>query len=472
VNHLPPETDDLTAVGNRPTHFQRRGSANTMSRGPFQQRTINRSAPTTWERAESFAGPRAVTMLLAASLLLNGCGKPAATSTGAVPPAKVTKIAQEEELNTVELSPEAEKRLGVTLGTVETGPVGRLRGFGAEIVLPPGATMIVSSPVAGKLEAPSAAAVPKVGMLVQKGQAVFQLIPMLSPERAVLTPAERVRFAEAKNAVATARIDAAGQVTQFDVQVDAAKINLDRAERLFKEQVGTARAVDDAKAQLNMAQKSLDAAQSRQRLLDKLQLDEEAGVQRPLEIESPHDGMLRSVSAAVGEVVTLGAPLFEVLDFDPVWVKVPVYVGEVERIASAEPARISRLGEPVGASTRTALTVSAPPTALALASAVDLYYELPNPKGEFRPGERVVAQLKLAGEETGISIPWSAVIHDINGGTWVYVRAAEHRFARRRVQVRYVLGDRAVLAEGLPQGTSVVAAGAVELFGTEFGFAK
>jgi cobalt-zinc-cadmium efflux system membrane fusion protein len=407
-----------------------------------------------------------------ACVLASGCGKPAATTSAATPPAKVDKIAQEEELNTIELSSSAAERLGIKTDKVEDRPLGRVRRFGAEIALPPGATMIISSPVAGKLQAPSASAVPKVGMKVQKGQPIFQLVPMLSPERAVLTPAERVRFAEAKNAVATARIDSAGQVQQFEVQVEAAKINLNRAERLLKEQVGTVRVVDDAKAQLNLAQKSYEAAQSRQRLLDKLQLDEEAGVQRPLDIESPQDGILRSVSAATGEVVTLGAPLFEVLDFDPVWVKVSVYVGEVEQIALTQPAKISRLGDPATATARTAPTVSAPPTAIALSSSVDLYYELSNPTGAFRPGERVIAQLKLVGDETSLSIPWSAVIHDINGGTWVYVQVAENKFARRRVQVRYVVDDLAVLAQGPPKGTPVVTAGAMELFGTEFGFAK
>ena len=38
---------------------------------------------------------------------------------GAVPAAKVSAIAHEDELNTVELSPDAEKRLGVTTTLLE-----------------------------------------------------------------------------------------------------------------------------------------------------------------------------------------------------------------------------------------------------------------------------------------------------------------------------------------------------------------
>ena len=63
-------------------------------------------------------------------------------------------------------------------------------------------------------------------------------------------------------------------------------------------------------------------------------------------------------------------------------------------------------------------------------------------------------------------------MHDIHGGTWLYEQTAERTYVRRRVQVQYVSGTSAVLKEGPKKGTKVVTAGAVELFGTEFGFAK
>jgi len=170
--------------------------------------------------------------LLCLSLAV-GCGKAVPPSTAASP-AKVQSIAHEEDVNTIELTPEAEIRLGVVTAPVEMRPLARVRRFGAEITVPPGATMIVSAPVAGTLHAPPKGEAPKAGALVNRGQKLFELLPLLSPERAVLTPAEQVRFAEAKNAVATARIDASGLVQQGEVQVEAAQIALDRAERLLR----------------------------------------------------------------------------------------------------------------------------------------------------------------------------------------------------------------------------------------------
>ncbi len=65
-------------------------------------------------------------------------------------------------------------------------------------------------------------------------------------------------------------------------------------------------------------------------------------------------------------------------------------------------------------------------------------------------------------------MPFGAVLHDIQGGQWVYVQTGEHTYARRRVQVARLAGVDAVLASGPPVGSKVVTDGAAELFGTEF----
>ena len=60
----------------------------------------------------------------------------------------------------------------------------------------------------------------------------------------------------------------------------------------------------------------------------------------------------------------------------------------------------------------------------------------------------------------------------------MYERTGDRAYARRRVVVRYVVGDdpaarTAVLESGPPAGTTVVTAGAAELFGTDdAGFSK
>jgi membrane fusion protein, heavy metal efflux system len=419
--------------------------------------------------------PAAILNLLLALLAIApaGCAPTAKQAEAPAPPAKVDKIQQEAELNKVVLTAEAERRLGIELVPVAVQPVSRVRTYGGEIALPPGASLIISAPVSGRVSPARSGRIPAVGMLVAANEPIFVLTPLLSPERDVLTPAERINMAQAKNMIVTTRIDAAGKVAQAREHAAAAKIALDRPERLFRDSAGTAKAVDDAKAQSNLALKALEAAEATQDAVERISLEgPEAGQQTPLVIESPQAGMIRTQLVAAGEVVAAGAPLFEVLKYDPVWVRVPVYAGETSQLALDQPSEVVPLHADQKARGYPARPIAAPPTATLLAATVDLYYELANGEGRLRPGERTTVRVKMQGASEQRVVPWSAVMLDINGGTWVYANTAEHTYVRHRVQVRYVVDDLAVLETGPAVGTKIVTAGAVELFGTEMGFAK
>lgn len=65
-------------------------------------------------------------------------------------------------------------------------------------------------------------------------------------------------------------------------------------------------------------------------------------------------------------------------------------------------------------------------------------------------------------------VPYSALLYDERGRTWVYASRAELTFVRAPVVVDAIRGEVAVLAEGPPVGTRVATVGAAELFGTEF----
>lgn len=375
------------------------------------------------------------------------------------PPATVLK---EDDLLTITLTPEAEKRLQVELGKVqkklELAPVeqkrmARARTFGGDVVALPGHTILVAAPLNGTLKAPTTG-VPRAGSKVKKGDPVFQLLPLLSPD--------------AKATLAVARAEVEGLVNGARVQLTATKINLDRAKDLFNREAGSRQAVDTAQAQYDVAQKALDAAQARFMLLTQAVGDADKGTATPLTLEAPTDGLLRTVSALPEQNVPGGAALFEVVNLDPVWVRVPVFVGEVASLAT-DTAEIGPLAARSGADVRPARSVSAPPSANALAGTVDLYFMLDNPDAKLFPGQRVGVTLALKESAEDLTVPWSAVVMDINGGTWVYEKLDEHKFARRRVQVRHVKDGVAVLKTGPAAGTAVVTVGAQELFGTEVG---
>lgn len=388
-------------------------------------------------------------------LVTTGCHRAAPAAVKAPAAAKVAGPVKEDQLNSVELTAEAEKRLGIETAKVKVLKLPRYRTYGGEVTLPVGATVIVSAPVAGKLHGPEKGAVPRVGAAVVEKQPILTLAPLLSP-------AERITLA-------TQRADAEGQIQQAQTQLEANDIALKRAERLVKESVGSARMVDEAKAQLQLSQKALEAATQRKKILDETLQSGESGADQPsFVIEAPQKGILRTMHVMPEEVVTAGAVLFEVMNTDTLWTRVPVYVGETSDIAIDQPAQVGDLAARPGQTQEKAQPIAAPPTATALSSTVDLYYELSNTSGALRPGQRVSVQLPLVGTGDELVVPWSAVVQDIHGGDWVYVKIAEHKFSRRRVEVKRVVDSWAVLEKGPADGTTIATTGVAEIFGTEF----
>jgi len=65
-------------------------------------------------------------------------------------------------------------------------------------------------------------------------------------------------------------------------------------------------------------------------------------------------------------------------------------------------------------------------------------------------------------------VPYSAVLYDEHGNTWVYTSPEPLTFIREPVSVAYISGDSAILSDGPPIGTGVVTVGVAELLGTEY----
>ncbi len=65
-------------------------------------------------------------------------------------------------------------------------------------------------------------------------------------------------------------------------------------------------------------------------------------------------------------------------------------------------------------------------------------------------------------------VPYSAVLYDAHGKTWVYTCPKPRTFVRHQISVDYIEGDLAVLSDGPSTGTGVVTVGVAEVYGTEF----
>jgi hypothetical protein len=112
--------------------------------------------------------------------------------------------------------------------------------------------------------------------------------------------------------------------------------------------------------------------------------------------------------------------------------------------------------------------VAPPLTPAADAAAGRLSYRLDGSVGAVRPGQVVRVELALRDGGQRKTVPYSAVIYWIDGGTWVYTQIGRLTYSRSRVEIAEVDGTVAVLKRGPPTGTRVVSVGAQELLGSEF----
>ena len=227
-------------------------------------------------------------------------------------------------------------------------------------------------------------------------------------------------------AASQARAD--GEVARARAEVAQAQKAAARAAALAQEQAGSGRADEEAQTALAVAEANLRVAQTQR-------------------------AQLGNTPTALGENAEL-------------WVRAAAFASDLTQVDRRAVATVHNLGATgAGISAR---PVTAPPSANT-AGTVDLYYALSDQKHALRVGQRVAVDLPTRDQSTGLVVPTTAILNDIHGGEWVYVRTGEHAFERRRIEVAANTAGQALLRRGLAVGDSVVTAGSAELFGTEFG---
>lgn len=402
----------------------------------------------------------ALVLVLACLTSMIGCNRSATTEAKkTLAASKVEKIPGEADLTTVHITEEAEKSLRIATVKIERKPVSRVRTYGGEVMVPAGRAVTVSAPLSGTVLTPSKGKPPLPGATVKKGQEVFRLLPFLSPE--------------ARATLATTRVEAQGQVDQAEKTLAQAKIQLDRAERLRRDQLAGSAAFVDAQAQFNIAESALKAATNRRNALDMTIRGLEGGTLDPVPILAEADGSIKAIHVMQGQAVNSGSLLFDIEALDQVWVRVPVYVGDRRSLDLGAEARVGDLVADNDEPTKPARSIKdAPPSGDPLAATVHLYYEVSNEDHGFWPGQRVGVTIPLRGASSGLVVPRAAVVYDYHGGAWAYERLAPRTYARRRLRIDHLAGGDFIVEAGIKTDAEVVTLGAAELFGAEFGGAK
>lgn len=378
-------------------------------------------------------------------LFAAACGsapKPAAAA-HSDPPATVQNKVAESDLTRIILTEKAEQRLGIALAPVVSAATGGRTEILGDIVAIPGRSILVNAPASGVISKFRMTLTP--GMEIRTGQDLFHMTPQVAAQRDL-------------------KLTLQADVESTKARLDNATQQANRARQLLRDMAGSQRNVDSTDQELGQAKAAYEAALARLKRIESAPLDADV----EMTVSSPSSGILRQLQVAPGQIVNAGSLLFEIADFSKVWLRVPVFVGQLKDMQRADIIDIRDVdGE--GRNFRGRL-VDAPPTADPLAATSDTYYEIDNPGHLLRPGQRMSASLPTKDMiPNALSVPVSAILYDVHGDSWVYVAEGNHKYRRQRVAILRGAGSSTLIARGLSESMKVVSVGAAELFGTEFG---
>lgn len=350
-------------------------------------------------------------------------------------------VSDEDDQGTIEFL--KEQQWGVPFGTafVESARVVPSIVVSGRIDTPPGGNAVVGAPVTGRLVSP-VGGLPRPGSSVRKGQILTSLIPApASPEaeaRANLAVAE-----------AQARLAAAGR-------------DLERAERLIKDEAISQRTLEHARREKNVAQESVTAALRAAELYSGAR---GAAGQGTWHLTAPIAGTLVEVRATPGATVSPGTTLFRIIDTRELWVVARVPEQDATALRTGDDPSFKVAGHETWSpikltgedSTGSVVTIGR--TVDPVSRTVDAIYSLRAPGDALRVGGLVQVSLPVGESVQGATIPRSALI-DQDGRSVVYVQADGEHFEERSVRTGPRAGHQVAIVEGLKLGERIVTRGA------------
>jgi len=298
----------------------------------------------------------------------------------------------------------------------------------------------VGAPTAGRIALAEPA--PILGMPVKAGQMLATIAPRL--------------------ASGGDRPTMAADVTTGQAEVAAARAELTRAERLVAAQATAARAVDEARTRLAIAEARVAGARGRLGQFDAGASGGGGG--RRFQLRAPIDGTLVSIDAASGENVDEGRAIFGVIDLERVWLVVRVFEPDVPRVEGARSAWFTVEGyqQPFTVDETSAKLVTIGRVIDPRTRTVPVIFELDNRAGKLRIGNFAKVVIATGAPRRALAIPETAIVEDA-GKPIAYVMIEGEAFERRPLQLGIRSNGWAEVLEGVAAGDHVVTRGAYEI---------
>ena len=322
--------------------------------------------------------------------------------------------------------------LGIQTAPLQSQANSVVARYPAQVIVPPKAEQVVSSPVAGLV----------AQLLVQQNQVVRSgesLLRLVSPELGQLQL----------------------QLLQASARATLARQAAHREQSLFKEGIIPQRRVQEAQAGLSEAEATLNQARAALRLSGM----SAAAIKRVAATGMPQDsitlvakqaGIVTEIAVAPGQRVEAATALLTVAQTDSLWLDIQLPVAESANWLPGTKVRIP--GRDI-----TARILSASPTVSSSSQTVALRAAIEGQSAQVRPGEFVTVELPVAATQGSWVVPLSAVVY-AGKQAYLFVRTPDG-FEGRSVQVMASAGQQMRVQGPLKAGEQIAVSGVVALKG-------
>lgn len=227
-------------------------------------------------------------------------------------------------------------------------------------------------------------------------------------------------------------------------RLELARRNFERAKELFERGAGTARGRDEAEAEFDRARAAVRLAEARLEKTD---------------IVAPFAGIAGLRQVSVGDYVSAGDDLMNLVDIEPIKVEFSIPERYLSALETGQTARITADAFPTRAFEGRVYAID--PQIDPAGRSIHIRARVPNEDRVLRPGLFVRVKLQLARRENALVVPEQAIVPR---GQDRYVFKVENGKA---VLTEVTIGQRRYgrveIVEGLTAGDTVVTAGQLKI---------
>ncbi|MBI5907029.1 MAG: efflux RND transporter periplasmic adaptor subunit [Burkholderiales bacterium] len=322
--------------------------------------------------------------------------------------------------------------LGIQTAPLQNQAESVRTSYPAQVVIPPNAEQVISSPVTGLVSQ----------LLVQQNQTVRAGVPLIriaSPELGQLQL----------------------QLLQANARATLVRQAAQREQELFSEGLIAQRRVQEAHAALQEADATLKQAKTALRLsgMSMAAIDKVAASGNPQEslvLAATQAGVVTEIKAKPGQRVDSTTPLMHLAQTGTLWLEIQVPVAESTRWIPGTKLKVQ--GRDMTAHLLSSSAMVASGSQMVVMRAL-----VQGKAGQVRPGEFLTVELPVAATAGAWDIPLSAVAHD-GDQAYVFVRTPDG-FEARPVKVSASAGQRVRIQGPVKAGEEVAVSGVVALKG-------